>query len=126
MNLVLGGGWGFKNEEHRKKFLAAGGRKVLKMLNKKHFDRIKWDKEYKEKWCNSLSKSLSGENSGFYNKKHSEKTKNKIGLANSISQKGIKNSQYGTCWITNEKENKKINKNDKIPNGWILGRKIKI
>ncbi len=37
---------------------------------------------------------------------------------------GIKNSQYGTMWITNEKENKKIKKNASIPAGWRKGRTI--
>jgi hypothetical protein len=31
-------------------------------------------------------------------------------------QQGSKNSQYGTHWITNEKENKKIQKEELIPN----------
>ena len=42
---------------------------------------------------------------------------------NNNHQQGIKNSQYGTCWITNEKENKKIFKGDNIPKGWHFGRK---
>jgi hypothetical protein len=36
--------------------------------------------------------------------------------------KGKLNSQYGTCWITNEIENKKIYKGDEIPKGFKLGR----
>ena len=43
-------------------------------------------------------------------------------------QQGEKNSQYGTCWIRNEKENKKIKKSELdsfIKKGWIKGRKIK-
>ena len=41
-------------------------------------------------------------------------------------QQGEKNSQYGTVWIFNLdlKENKKISKNEKIPEGWIVGRII--
>lgn len=39
-------------------------------------------------------------------------------------QKGDKNSQYGTSWITNGNDNKKIVKNEKIPDGWKLGRTI--
>ena len=39
--------------------------------------------------------------------------------------KGESNSQYGTCWITDEIKNKKINKADLIPEGWRLGRKVK-
>jgi len=42
-----------------------------------------------------------------------------------INHKGNKNSQFGTCWITNGTENKKIKKNSKIPEKWELGRKIK-
>jgi hypothetical protein len=38
---------------------------------------------------------------------------------------GKNNSQFGTCWITNEIESKKIYKGDPIPKGWRLGRKIK-
>jgi len=55
-------------------------------------------------------------------RKHSEKTKRKIGEKNSISQKGSSNSQYGKCWITNNIESKKICKGDLIPDGWRLGR----
>lgn len=34
-----------------------------------------------------------------------------------------KNSQYGTMWITDGLENKKINKDDRIPENWYKGRK---
>ncbi len=57
-------------------------------------------------------------------KTHKEETKKKIGESNSISQLGNSNSQYGTCWITNGIENKKIKKTDDIPSGWSYGRKI--
>lgn len=35
------------------------------------------------------------------------------------------NSQFGTMWITNEQENRKIKKDDAIPEGWRKGRIIK-
>ena len=53
------------------------------------------------------------------NKKRIEKFK-EIG-----HQQGEKNSQAGTMWITNNIENKKIKKNESIPDGWTKGRKIK-
>jgi len=56
-------------------------------------------------------------------KNHSEETKRKIGIANS-KLKGTKNSQYGTFWITNGLENKKLKNNEYIPDGWICGRKF--
>jgi hypothetical protein len=72
---------------------------------------------------------LSGElNHLWTNKKHTIETKEKIGIKNSISQKGEKNSQYGTCWITNGLANKKIKKEELenyLFNGWEKGRFIK-
>lgn len=38
---------------------------------------------------------------------------------------GNKNSQYGTIWVTNGKQNKKIKKDNNIPQGWRRGRKLK-
>jgi len=58
-------------------------------------------------------------------RRHTKETKKKIGNANSFHQKGNGNSQFGTCWITNEKESKKIYKGDLIPEGWRLGRKMR-
>jgi len=73
------------------------------------------------RWLNGkLRKSGS-----FVGRKMARDHKDKIGKANSIKQKGSNNSQYGSCWITNEKESKKIMKGDLIPEGWRLGRKIK-
>lgn len=65
------------------------------------------------------TKSLLGKN-------HSEESKNKIGLANSEKQKGEANSQFGTCWVTNGTENKKIKKEqleEFIVKGFYKGRK---
>jgi len=124
MNLKNGGeGGGFVNEAHKRKFHSAGGRKTFQILSKKHVERLKTDVEYKKRWCKSLSLSNTGEKNPFYGKKHTEESKQKIGNAD---RTGIKNSQYGTCWITNNIENKKIHKGDSIPSGWKLGRKIKI
>ncbi len=86
---------------------------------------------------------------GFSGKNHSEQAKQKIGeakLGNKIwvgkthkdetKQKmskshrerknhfGEKNSQYGTMWITNGIENKKIKKDEKIPKNWRAGRTV--
>jgi hypothetical protein len=72
---------------------------------------------------------LSGElNHLWTNKKHTIETKEKIGLKNSILQKGEKNSQFGSCWITKENKNKKIKKEELenyLSNGWEKGRFIK-
>jgi hypothetical protein len=57
----------------------------------------------------------------------SEAAKVAIGSANSVHQKGEGNSQFGTRWIHSleEKRSKKIRVTDKLPEGWVEGRKIK-
>lgn len=56
---------------------------------------------------------------------HLDETKKKISEANR-KMVGETNSQFGTMWITNGQENKKIKKDvDTIPEGWYKGRKIK-
>ena len=60
-------------------------------------------------------------------RKHKEESKKKIGEKNSIHQQGSKNSQYGTCWITNGEIDKKIKKNDLdswLEKRYTKGRKI--
>ena len=61
-------------------------------------------------------------NGTFYKKNHTNEAKELIGKKNSISQKGSKNSQYGTMWITNNEVNKKIKTSDKMPIGFRKGR----
>lgn len=55
-------------------------------------------------------------------KTHTEETKHKISLSKKGKNKGEGNSQYGTIWITNGFQNRKINSSDKIPLGWQKGR----
>jgi hypothetical protein len=63
----------------------------------------------------------------FKGKKHSDYTKKIIGEKNSISMLGEGNSQYGTRWIYNLKlkSNMRIKNSDTIPDGWVLGRKMR-
>lgn len=59
----------------------------------------------------------------FTGKTHSEEAKEKIGRANSKHQQSVGNSQYGSMWITNGSDNKKIMEGiDIIPEGWYKGR----
>ena len=48
----------------------------------------------------------------FYGKRHTEETIKKMKISSKDKQLGNKNSQFGTCWITNGKINKKIKKED--------------
>lgn len=78
---------------------------------------------YKTSQLNRGKKKISN---GRLGTKLSEETKQKLRKPKSTTVKyvGSKNSQYGTMWITNGQENKKIKKDvDIIPQGWYKGRK---
>jgi hypothetical protein len=75
--------------------------------------------QFKEKVSNTLrGRKLSD---GMLNKKHREETRQKM----SESHGGSKNSQFGSFWITNGVENRKLSNADVIPTGWQRGRKLK-
>lgn len=119
-NLVKGGK-GFDNQRLTKlwndpEFRARKSLEIT-MRNKKFLAT-----EEGKKWRADLNKKI------WTGRKHKEETKRKIGQTNSIKQKGEKNSQFGTMWITHPelKENKKIKKEEFqvwSDQGWIKGRK---
>jgi len=124
MNLKLGGEGGGRiwNELHGKKLQIAGNiafkEKIKTDINLRNqfIERIKITNE-------KLNKNGNRNKVGFdwTGKKHTEESKRKIGEQNSLKQKGENNSQYGTMWITNGIENKKIKKDSEIPQGWYKG-----
>lgn len=66
------------------------------------------------------------ENWTFGGKFHTTETKNLISAkAKDRLSDPQKNSQFGTVWITNGIENRKIKKDSKIPEQWRLGRIMK-
>lgn len=59
----------------------------------------------------------------FKNRQHSDKTKQVMSaVAKERLKDPTKNTQYGTMWINNGKINKKIKKQNQIPEGWKKGR----
>jgi hypothetical protein len=113
MNLQLGGEGGFTILEGAIK----GGKTAGRIIGERMKDP-NYNKETKQKWSRAGNEWWKG-------KHHSEESKRKISEAHKGKHVGFKNSQFGTCWITNEKENRKIYKGDVIPNGFRLGRKLK-
>lgn len=124
MNLKKGGLGGISSKEHQKIFSLTGNLKLKE---------LRTDEIYREEWLNKKSRFKKGienpkygkSNMNFLNKKHTDESKRKIGVKNSILQKGEKNSQFGTCWITKDGENKKIKKElleNYLNDGWIKGR----
>ena len=141
-NLCVGGQGGFSYINNNPELVAkrdtyenklAGRIAANKVLAKKYDSqnfiakKLETDAEFRDKFRNNVSNGLKRkferDGHNWNGKHHSEETKKKISEANS-KLTGIKNSQFGTMWITNGKENKKIKKDiDDMPNGWYKGRK---
>ena len=126
MNIQPGGGGGFSTEQQK----INSHKSQLKQKYLKEND-TEWVKKKSKKISDSLQLQYkNGERGKKYffdwsGKTHSDNTKRKIGEINRLKQKGENNSQFGSCWITNGIENKKIKKDSNIPQGWYVGRKIK-
>jgi hypothetical protein len=73
--------------------------------------RLNNAKGMKRAWALGKYKDVDFNTSGFLGKKHSLKTKKKISKG-ALKRTGNKNGSFGTCWITNDIETKKIKKND--------------
>jgi len=115
------------SDETREKYSKAAKKRIEKYGQTKGFTGKKHSDAAKEKISNAnkgkkrsvetrekLSKASKG-------RKHSEKTKLKL----SEMRKGEKNHNFGTIWINDTKNNKKIKKEDfelYSKEGWIKGR----
>ena len=86
------------------------GKSVVKDYNGKIFQVDKNDSR--------IGKTLFGVWKGRH---HTTESKNKISLTKKGTGVGSLNSQFGTMWITNGKENRKIKKENKIPKGFRKG-----
>lgn len=134
-NLCVGGrgGWSYVNREG----LNLSDSSKEKM-SKAAIERVKRERKSGEflkrvERLKSISKSGSAKvermiadgqlvRPSFKGRKHTEATKAKMSKSSKGKSTGEKNSQYGTKWITNGSENKKLQKADDIPDGWYLGR----
>lgn len=126
MNLVEGGNGGFSlSPTHCKKLSDAGHEAFRK--------KLKEDPEFKRafgdrvKEHNKIKKELGlfKKTSGTTGMKHSEEAKSRIGLANSESQQGRRNSQYGRFWVFKGDEVKRISESELsefLSNGWKRGK----
>lgn len=123
MNISKGGCGGFRSESHRRKFIESArnndsllnGRRTQKMLRESD---PSWELARRQ----SISKALMGRRATFKGKKHSDETKVKMSESHKGKQTRNNNSQFGTKWITNGDDNKKLSKDTKLPNGWRFGR----
>ena len=126
LNLKQGGEGGFSKEVQ--KIGSTVGNIEKRRLEKE-------DPEYRERIRRIMSQCMKRQyaegkrknpNIGqWIGRKHTPETLEKMKQSHKDKSIGENNSQYGTCWITNEVESRKINKGDTIPQGWRLGRKLK-
>ena len=125
MNLMKGRTGGLLSEAHHLKMREGASK----------FAKKQWEDDEFRVFKNSLTSvqfrnynlNIKTKFDNFKGKTHSKESK--IKMSKKAQQRiGDKNSQFGTCWIYKNKENKKIQKeklNDWIKLGWIKGRKIK-
>jgi hypothetical protein len=129
-NLKMGGmgGWDHENydsEKQRKKCLKGNERQRWLAEN---------DPEWKKRRAENSSKTFKRLHAEgkirydtFTGKTHTAEARKKIGAATSKCQTGSGNSQYGTMCIHNPtlKQNRRIKRTEKLPEGWVKGAKYK-
>ena len=132
MNLTEGGYGGNGARFLTKEQLTKGAKVTNEKLKELRLDS-EWLETFKKNHSEGLKKAyrLGKRNTvppSFEGKIHTEETKQKISEIKKGTGKGEANSQYGTCWITKDGENKKIKNSDLdsyLITGWVKGRKMK-
>ena len=134
-NLTLGGRGSFvaanefykNNPEIRKQNSSIAGKRAWLNPDFRKKMSVLTSSRNKLAQANGTSKFKHFDQTG---KHHSEESKRKIGKANAIAQKGEKNSQFGTCWVSHPemKKSQRVNKGEiegYLTDGWVRGRKMK-
>ena len=107
------GGFGYLNNHPKKSEWCKKGATSGKNAN------TEWKSlNMKRIWAENTNNMFIPTTMGF---KHSNESKQKM----SVSHYGSNNSQYGTMWITNGCENRKIKRTVDVPEGWYRGRALK-
>jgi group I intron endonuclease len=125
-NLCPGGQGGFGFVNANKLNRRCSREELMHQLEKAKV--ILADKRKDEEWRKSYSSKMSIHKKGckpsFSGKKHSQQTKTLMSQSKQKSGLGVgsTNSQYGTKWITDGVNNKKISSQYTLPDGWRYGR----
>jgi len=114
----LAGGYPGQSELNRKKFKELAG--------PKHRHLLKTDENYSTQYRKKMSEAMKRQFAlipgHWTGRTHSDETRKKMSAR---AKQRTTNSQAGTMWITNGRENKKIKKDvDFIPEGWYKGRVV--
>jgi hypothetical protein len=121
LNLKQGGTGGFSKEVSQKGQKAGVLSRLEKSKNNPEYKAYISDQR-SDLYANSLGKFKGHAVGTFLGKTHTEESRKKMSEAKKGKGTGKANSQFGTRWITNGTENKKIKKEEWIPTGWKLGK----
>jgi len=125
-NLKLGGEGGFEYINSNHELREQKNKKARKVTNERHCDKLlDWAKKGGRR-----RQEIHGTPEGLLNYRKpkgfvtSEETKEKLRKKAKL-RVGSLNSSFGSIWITNGVESKKIKREDPIPDGWKRGRVLK-
>jgi hypothetical protein len=124
MNLKPGGSGGFCDDDHKHNFFESSKKTQFSTIYNPSYsesDKLKKSEFQKQMWKNGKGQLPPQWPKG---KKHTNESKILMSDKGKL-RIGEKNSQFGTCWINNNIENKKIKKINFTlfeNNGWVLGR----
>jgi len=129
-NLKVGGFGGFDYINSNEELRIAKNKKARKIANEngalekatKAKAELMKDPAYAKAVGKKISEANKGKPGVFKGKTHTQQTKEKMSLSSKGKTSGNKNSQFGTMWITNGQENKKVKKDSDIPENWYRGR----
>lgn len=125
-NLCPGGQGGFGFVNANKLNRRCSKEELLQQLEKAKvvLAEKRKDEDWRKSYSAKISMSTRGREPSFLGKKHSEQTKKLISESRKKSGlgSGSTNSQYGTKWVTDGVNNKKISNQSSIPDGWYYGR----
>lgn len=132
-NVALGGKGGYEyinsnylngNSVNRsKEHMSKMGKCSMKKFWTKYENDENFKKEMDSKTLNNFSLYVKLHGNPFKGKKHTNETKIKMSKSHKGKCVGDKNGSYGTIWITDDNFDRKINRNESIPDGWRRGRK---
>lgn len=122
MNLKFGGEGGWP--QHSKEVLSELGKRLNETRWKDPAEHAKQAKVGSETF-KRLHKDGKIKSPDWTGRSHRSETKEKIGEKSAVHQVGSGNSQYGTRWITNGTQCKKLKISQALPVGWVYGKNIK-
>ncbi len=126
MNLMKGGHGGVQSPEKVERWHKALGEGTKRKWTEPLYREVML--KIKSETSKQYHKDGKATYDNFKGKQHTEETKKRVSDINKVKLKGEGNSQFGTCWIMKDNENKKIKK-EELENylalGWLKGRKMK-